>query len=165
MLFYGDDMDIRNFTIQDMPDLIRLNNQVQQQHAKQYPEKFKCSTDPDKVSEFFKKLINCNSNKILVVSKQQTLLGYLWYEIQDKPENTFTYSIKRIYIHHVSVDRTVRRSGIATKLFNRVIQQAKLVDAIEVGLDTWNLNKDAQSFFEKQGFDAERVVYSKKLGR
>lgn len=155
-------MNIRNAINADLPELLRLNDQAQKQHAEQYPEKFKYPANAEEVKEFLKGLIGSDSNEIMVIFSEKRLIGYLWYEIQEKPENAFKNSLKRFYIHHVCVDENSRRCGAATTLFEWTITKAQSVSIDEIGLDTWLLNKEAQSFFEHQGFEQEKIIYSKK---
>lgn len=156
-------MNIRNATDADLPEILRLNDQVQKQHADQYPGKFKYPTVTQEMEEFFGRILDSDSNKIIVILKEHKLIGYLWYEIQEKPENAFKNGLKRFYIHHVGVDKESRRSGAATSLFEWVVAKAQAASIDEIGLDTWLLNKEAQSFFEHQGFKREKIIYSKNI--
>ncbi len=156
-------MNIRDATDADLPELLRLNDQVQKQHADQYPEKFKYPAMDQEVEEFFKGILDSDSDKVIVILKEKKLIGYLWYEIQERPENALKNGLKRFYIHHVGVDKGSRRSGAATALFKWIITKAQAASIDEIGLDTWQLNKEAQIFFEHQGFEQEKIIYSKKI--
>lgn len=158
-------MNIRTATDTDLPELLRLNDQVQKQHADQYPEKFKYPTVSQEIEDFYRGLLNSDSNQIVVILKAQKLVGYLWYERQEKPENAFKNSLRRFYIHHIGVDKDSRRSGAATALFEWIITKAQSESIDEIGLDTWFLNEEAQRFFEHQGFEREKIIYSKKVKR
>lgn len=156
-------MNIRIATNADLVDLARLNDQIQRQHAGQYPDVFKYPANSEKVKEFFARLIEDDANVVLVASDETGVYAYLYYEIQRTPENIFKYSKSRYYIHQVLVDSSVRRSGTASALFEDVEMRARSEGIVHIGLDTWMLNKNAHNFFEREGFMVDRLVFSKTL--
>ena len=156
-------MSIRPATTNDLPDLVRLNDQIQLQHVEQYPSEFKYPVEPHLVSEFFAMLVSSTSNEVIVAFDDENVLGYLWYETQEKAESPFKHAKLRFYIHHVCVDSRVRRGGVASALFDRVEQEARIASIAEIALDTWSMNKEGQDFFARQGFERIRLIYSKKL--
>ena len=156
-------MKIRAATRSDLEDLVRLNDQIQWQHANQYPHEFKYPADKEKVAEFFERLIDSDSNTVVVVCDKDQPIAYLYCELQRIPQNTFKFAKSRYYIHHILIDETVRRTGIASALFEWVEEQARGRGVSEIALDTWMLNKEAHEFFERKGFHLTQLLFSKAL--
>lgn len=156
-------MAIRLATTADLADLVRLNDQIQLQHAEQYPHEFKYPADAEGVSNFFADLISGDTDVVIVAFDENGLYAYLWYAIHRIPENAFRYAKSRYYIQHVLVDTAIRRLGTASALFQWVENEAKTNGVTQIALDSWSLNKHAHEFFERQGFEKEQLVFSKKL--
>ena len=84
-------------------------------------------------------------------------VGYLWAQIQELPETPFTYSRKKIYIHHVSVDERHRRKGIGITLINEAKKLSTEMDIKDITFTTWVFNKEANDFFQSQGFEIDNI--------
>jgi ribosomal protein S18 acetylase RimI-like enzyme len=148
----------------DLPGLLRLVDQIQQQHAERIPEEFLAEPNQDGLRDFLQHKID-NENQVLLVAEQdEALVGYLWCEIQHYAPSLFRPARSQLYIQHVCVDELCRRQGIATALFEQVDICAKNNDISKVGLDTWVGNDAAQAFFRRQGFEMQQLKYSKRLG-
>jgi len=90
-------------------------------------------------------------------------IGYVWFEVQARPETPFRPPRPRIYVHHISVAPEVRRRGTATALLRYVGHRAASDSIGEIALDTWATNLDALQFFGSQGFAEFNVTLRKKL--
>ena len=156
-------MAIRLATTADLGDLVRLNDQIQLQHAEQYRHEFKYPTDAGGVSNFFCDLVSSDTDVVIVACDENSIYAYLWYEIHRIPENAFKYAKTRYYIQHVLVDSAIRRLGTASALFQWVENEAKINGVMQIALDSWSLNKHAHEFFERQGFEKTQLLFSKKL--
>jgi len=73
---------IRDATTLDLPRIVDLNEQIQQQHAAAHPGDFVYPTDRKEVSEFFAKILNDESQKVVLATSEGEAVAYLWYEIQ-----------------------------------------------------------------------------------
>ena len=155
---------IRDATTLDLPRIVDLNEDIQRQHAAAYPSDFLYPTDPKDVSDFFEKLVNDDSQKMLLATFRDETVAYLWYEIQRLRPNPFKQSIDRQFVHHVFVRSAYRRQGVAKLLFEHVQAAAMSGGHNEIVLDTWVVNTDAQAFFASQGFEAYRIFFRKKPG-
>lgn len=153
---------IRDATTLDLPRITDLNEQIQRQHAAALPNDFLYPADRKGVSDFFEKLLNDESQKIILATSGEKTVAYLWYEIQRSHPALFTQSKDRLFVHHIFVCSTFRRQGAAKLLFEHV-QAAAISDGHnEIALDTWAVNNEAQAFFESQGFEVYRLLFRKK---
>lgn len=70
---------------------------------------------------------------------------------------------RRGYIHHTSVNDTVRKQGIGTALVNTAIEALKEQGINKVALVAFRTNKLGNSFWESQGFvERTDLVYRNK---
>jgi len=153
---------IRDATALDLPRIIDLSEQIQRQHAAALPNDFLYPADRKDVSDFFEKLLNDESQNILLATSEDKAIAYLWYEIQRSHPTLFTQSKNRLFVHHIFVCSTFRRQGAAKQLFEHVQAAAISGGVNEIALDTWAVNNDAQAFFASLGFEVYRLLFRKK---
>ena len=147
----------------DLEALIQPNHVVQSLHAALYPGDFTQMVDPCAVRLFFAARLTGPKSAIGIAEADRAPVGYVWFEVQTRPETPFTPPRHRIYVHHIAVAPEARRCGIATALMRYVEHRAASEGIDEIALDTWAANVDAQHFFDSQGFAVFNVVLRKKL--
>jgi ribosomal protein S18 acetylase RimI-like enzyme len=147
----------------DLDALIQLNQVVQRLHVALYPGDFTQAVDPSAVRAFFAARLTAPKSAIGIAEADHVPVGYVWFEVQARPETPFTPLRSRIYVHHIAVAPEARRRGIATALMRHVERRAASEGINEVAVDTWAANLHAQHFFGSQGFAAFNVVLRKKL--
>jgi ribosomal protein S18 acetylase RimI-like enzyme len=156
-------VNVRNASVTDLGVIIWLNQVVQNLHAALYPEDFKEVADPSAVGVFFAGRLTDPNCALGIAEADGVPVGYVWFELQVRPETPFTPSRRRIYVHHVSVAPEARRRGIATALFHFVEQRAASENIREIALHAWAANLDAQHFFGSLGFVPLRMGLRKSL--
>jgi len=158
-------VEVRAASETDFAALIRLNQVVQRLHAELYPGDFKREVDPSAMMTFFAARLADPKSAIGIAKADCVPVGYVWFEVQARPETSLTPPRPRIYVHHISVAPEARRRGIAAALMRYVEHRAASEGIDEIALDTWADNLDAQHFFRSQGFAVFNVVLRKKLTR
>ena len=153
---------IRNAVDADLDPLIRLNKQVQELHAQVYPADFKSLTDEGEVRDFLASVIRRTDHTILLAQVDGAVVGYAWFEIQDRPQTPFTWPRKRVFLHHICVDSGHRRLGVGAALITRVEERALAGGIGEFALDMWLLNDTAQAFFKSCGLQTYRLFLRKQ---
>ena len=108
----------------DLDALIQLNHVVQSLHAVLYPGDFTQMVDPCAVRSFFAARLAGPKSAIGIAEADRVPVGYVWFEVQARPETPFTPPRHRIYVHHIAVAPEARRRGIATALMHYVEHQA-----------------------------------------
>ena len=141
--------------------LALLNRDVQRLHAAMEPDVFKSDTDNEEVAAFFAATLALPENHVRVADTPSGPKGYVWFEIQERPETPLKFARRRIYIHHLSVQASARRQGIASALLNHVEGEALTRGIKDVALDAWAANVSARSFFTARGF----APFNLSLGR
>jgi ribosomal protein S18 acetylase RimI-like enzyme len=100
----------------DLDALIQLNRVVQSLHVALYPGDFTPVVEPPAVSAFFAAQLASPTSVIGIAQADRVPVGYVWFEVQARPETPFTPPRSRIYVHHIAVAPEARRRGIATAL-------------------------------------------------
>ena len=155
-------MKIIKATKNNIQDIIFLNSFVQKIHANNYPDLFKSLPDDNDITSFYNEILDKEENYILLAVKGDKAIGYLWAELQQKPENPFKYEQKQVYIHQIAVDEESRGHGTGYALLSKLESIAKQNGITNFALDSWIFNKDAHSFFEQLGFTTYKINMWKK---
>lgn len=153
----------RNAVDADLGALIRLNAQVQTLHAQAHPADFKSITDAGEVRDFFASVMRQADHTILVAEVEGAVVGYAWFEIQERPQTPFTWAKKKVFLHHIGVDSGHRRLGVGSALITQVEERARAAGIGEVALDMWSLNDTAQAFFKACGMQTYRLFLRKQI--
>jgi ribosomal protein S18 acetylase RimI-like enzyme len=157
-------LSIRSATAADLDALVRLNRVVQSLHATLYPRDFKSDVDSSAVTEFFAGRL-ANPNMVIAIAETDNEpVGYVLFEIQLRPETTFSPARPRIYVHHVCVKHDERRQGVGKALFGHVEERAAKESIPEMALDSWIANSEAREFFAAMGFVVVNTALRKGLG-
>ena len=157
------DIRVRPATPADLDALIALNAVVQTLHVRLEPDIFKAEVDAVALRAFFADLIGKAATGLLIAERSAEPVGYLWYDLQDRPPTVLTHARRRIYVHHVAVCETMRRSGVATALLRAVAGEATARNVDCLVLDAWTRNTEALRFFQACGFQPFKIVLAKAL--
>jgi ribosomal protein S18 acetylase RimI-like enzyme len=79
-------------------------------------------------------------------------VGYLHYEIVDKPQSEYLLAQKYVHVHALSIKAEHRRKGYGEQLLEYVIQFAQAQGIPGVRLEVWAFNEGAQAFYRRRGF-------------
>jgi ribosomal protein S18 acetylase RimI-like enzyme len=156
---------IANATQADIPDILRLNLEVQSLHASLAPQNFLQDCDEQELFEFWRAQLNTPRHKVRLAKMGGGIVGYLWFELQERPKTPFNPPRTRLYIHHIGVAASVRRSGVGEALIAQLHAEARALGVSDLLLDTWAANSSARAFFQKAGFKDLNIVMAKHLGR
>jgi diamine N-acetyltransferase len=156
-------ISVRVASAADIDAIVRLNREVQQLHAELEPSFFKSNVDSEEVAAFFAAKLALSENHIRLADCGDGPNGYVWFEVQERPETPLTLARKCIYIHHLSVQGRARRHGIASALLRQVEAEALIRGITSIALDTWAANGSARSFFEARGFTPFNLSLGKRL--
>jgi ribosomal protein S18 acetylase RimI-like enzyme len=152
---------IRPATEADAALLTALNGAVQAVHAALLPDEFRRTADTDCAVAFFGALLGRPEQLFRIAEWEGAAAGYLWAELQERPETPFTFARPRLYIHHLSVNADRRRRGVGAALLREAERCAALAGSLEIALDTWSLNAPATAFFAARGYEPFRVMLRK----
>jgi ribosomal protein S18 acetylase RimI-like enzyme len=145
---------VRRATVDDATLIAVLNADVQAVHAAALPWRFK-PLSPDSLphTEAAGWLGN-PEGLVFIAEVAAEPAGYIYAEINRRPETSLTYAFTTIYIHHVSVRAIHRRKGVGTALIVTLRAAGRDLGIDALALDVWTFNEDARAFFRRHGFTA-----------
>jgi diamine N-acetyltransferase len=139
-------------TGRDLDDLVRLNLAVHELHVGAEPGYFR-RPDHTEVVGWFRDVLDGGDYHVLVAETDGDVVGYLLYEVIDRPDGTFRRASRTVYVHQLAVEPAARSRGIGRGLLDAARRRAETVGATRVELDTWAFNHDAVTFFRRCGFE------------
>jgi ribosomal protein S18 acetylase RimI-like enzyme len=145
----------------DIPELVRLNGVVQNLHAQLSPEIFRSDWVPSDLEALWADRLNDQNSKIVVATLDGRAVGYIWFQVQTRPQDALHLRRRRVYVHHIVVDESARGRGVGAELLDQVEVGAELSGISNVVLDAWASNSTAQAFFRARGFDPVSVGLGK----
>jgi diamine N-acetyltransferase len=152
-----DALEIRSAAAADIPSLVRLNAQVQAQHAAAYPELFSAPSDADARAHFERVLADMEY-RIRVAVRAGACVGHTVARSERRGPNAFRRAYEVLLLHEICVDSSQRRSGVGAALMSDFQAHAAASRVGTLLLDTWAFNVGAHRFFERQGFSPQRIV-------
>ena len=84
----------------------------------------------------------------MVADINSKIIGMIWFQLKEK-KSKFENKRLQIWIEGIYVKENSRRIGVGKKLLNKVIENAKALDATSIELMVWSFNKTAEKFFYK----------------
>ncbi|MCB0149638.1 MAG: GNAT family N-acetyltransferase, partial [Caldilineaceae bacterium] len=122
-------------------------------HADALPSFFKQPTDLTFPPSRFAELLDNPDTVILLAEIDGEPAGYLYADTSPAMETSSTYSLERVWIHHIGVEPAHQRQGAGTALIEAARQLARARGISTIALATWWFNDRAIRFFEEQGFE------------
>jgi len=143
---------VRKATAVDAEVLSSLNADVQTLHWSALPTRFKPpgphTFPPTAVAE----LLAQPNNIVFIAEVDSLAVGYAYAEVIHCAETSFSYADDLVYLHHISVRPSYRKRGLGLALIDAVRSAANERGITALALDVWAFNKEARSFFRRQGF-------------
>lgn len=156
-------MIIRRAKPEDMPDIVRLLEQVQDIHHKGRPDLFKAGAR--KFTDEQLKDIICDDGRPVFVAEDEakTVRGYVFCIKIQKPDDNILTDIKTIYIDDLCVDAAARGQHIGRQLYEYVLDYAKSEGCYNVTLNVWACNTSAIKFYQSCGLVPQKIGMEKIL--
>ncbi|MBI5093684.1 MAG: GNAT family N-acetyltransferase [Candidatus Hydrogenedentes bacterium] len=151
-------MRVREAVSEDIPDLMRLNAEVQALHIELFPERFK-ETDRTALREWFSALLAEEDTRCLVATSDSDVIGYVTARFVTRPGHVFRNPERYVYVDQICVAKTTRRKGVAKGLFAAVRDLARKAGLTRIALDVWSANTNAKKAFAALGFE----TYNEKM--
>lgn len=142
----------------DYKTIAGLNADVQNLHAKLYPEMFKPFNRIEMENALKNFLLepNCFS---YIVELNNVAIGSAVFFVKEAKENAFHYTIRTLYIDQISVLPQHQKTGAGKMLMQKVEQLARENSIKKIELDHWTANTIAANYFRKNGYK----LYREKL--
>ena len=144
-------MEIRRATSEDLAGVHNLLSQVLEVHAAGRPDIFRSGTRKYTDAELLA-LFEDDSHPVFVaVAVDGDVLGHAFCEVQDYRGSNNWQPIISLYIDDICVDERHRGHGVATALYQHVIDFARELGCHNVTLNVWECNPGARAFYDAMG--------------
>ena len=149
-------MTIRFAQNRDIPGMIDLLQQVGEVHHQIRPDLFRSGAQKYSVSDL-EALLKDPTRPILIADLDGKVAGYAFCILQVTENNPVLCDRKVLYIDDLCVDETIRGMGIATKLYEKVLEYARSIGCQAVTLNVWCGNDNAMKFYENRGLKPQKI--------
>ena len=149
-------MTIRFAQNRDIPGMIDLLQQVGEVHHQIRPDLFRSGAQKYSVSDL-EALLKDPARPILIADLDGKVAGYAFCILQVTENNPVLCDRKVLYIDDLCVDETIRGMGIATKLYEKVLEYARSIGCQAVTLNVWCGNDNAIKFYENRGLKPQKI--------
>lgn len=139
----------------------KLFLQLHNIHAKSYPDYYNELSqfiDEDEFDEFI-----MNKSRIITLAKySDEILGLIWAEIKEKPENKYMKARKELWLEGIVVDEKHRNLGIGKLLIENLIEKGREQGFDSIELMVWSKNDEALKLY-KRYFEERATIMSHPL--
>lgn len=148
---------IRPAAERDIPDLVRLLEQVELVHHHGRPDIFKCGGRKYTDDQLRAILADPHTPVLAAVDEQDRVKGYAFCIFKQFLNDNILTDIKTLYIDDLCVDETCRGQHIGRTLYDAVLDFARANGCYNVTLNVWSCNASAMRFYEKCGLKPQKV--------
>lgn len=148
---------IRPAAERDIPDLVRLLEQVELVHHHGRPDIFKCGGRKYTDDQLRAILADPHTPVLAAVDEQDRVKGYAFCIFKQFLNDNILTDIKTLYIDDLCVDETCRGQHIGRTLYDAVLAFARANGCYNVTLNVWSCNASAMRFYEKCGLKPQKV--------
>lgn len=138
-------------------DISRLLKQVLMVHHNGRPDLFRADTRKYSDADLEGILQDPERPVFVAVDEQERVLGYAFCVYDIHPDDPILTDIRTLYIDDICVDEQHRREGIASQLYEYVLQYAGRNGFERVTLNVWRCNPGAIKFYEHCGMVPYKV--------
>ena len=155
-------MEIRRAESRDIPGMIELLKQVGGVHHDIRPDIFRDQAIKYTPEEL-EVILRDETKPIFICDEDDFVAGYCFCVLKAfRNHETFTDRTE-FYIDDLCVDEGRRNQGIATALFDHVVDYARRHRYDAVTLNVWCGNDGAMKFYEKAGLKPRNILMEMKL--
>ena len=149
-------MNIRFANTADISGMIELLKQVGEVHHVIRPDLFRAGAQKyDEAA--LEALLADPTRPILIAELEGAVAGYAFCILQETKNDPVLCDRKVLYIDDLCVDENIRGKGIATALYEKVLEYAKSLGCHAVTLNVWCGNDSAMRFYEKCGLKPQKI--------
>ena len=131
--------------------LADLNRDVQELHARDYPDLFKLY-DKTASRSFFDGALSKGEWDHFVAYAEGRPLGFIQIEQRNILDHPFRRDCRLLYIHQICVLQKFEGMGVGKALINHVKAMADNLKIRRIELDVWAQNERSNRFYKGVGF-------------
>ena len=149
-------LHIRHAAERDIPDLVRLLEQVELVHHHGRPDLFKCGGRKYTDEQLRTILADPHTPVLAACGEDDRVRGYAFCIFKQFVDDNIMTDVKTLYIDDLCVDETCRGQHIGRTLYDAVLAFARNA-CYNVTLNVWSCNASAMRFYEKCGLKPQKV--------
>ncbi len=146
----------------DIAIITRINEVVQDLHAREYPNYFKPFDYPEVYRAMQEALAKENWHAYVAFAGEKPA-GFVLFYIRDYKENPYRYSYRAVHVDQICVLNEFQRGGVGSCLMEAVERFAQENSVDQIELSYWEMNSQAAEFYRKKGFKAQVSFVVKSL--
>ncbi len=150
-------LHIRHAAERDIPDLVRLLEQVELIHHYGRPDLFKCGGRKYTDAQLLAILADPHTPILVACGEDDRVRGYAFCIFKQFVDDNILTDVKTLYIDDLCVDETCRGQHIGRTLYDAVLAFARENGCYNVTLNVWSCNESAMRFYEKCGLKPQKV--------
>ena len=107
-----------------------------------------------------------SENTIIIAENNSEVMGFIWFNVTHKCFYGLDYGNlenQYMFISYIWVIEAYRNKGIASKLYDKVIDIAKEKNIKKIWIDIYMSNEKSIHFHNKLGFKQQITLYSKDI--
>lgn len=151
------DIRVRPAAEGDMPDLVRLLEQVELVHHHGRPDIFKCGGRKYTDNQLRAILADPHTPVLVAVDGDNRVFGYAFCIFKQFADDNILTDIKTLYLDDLCVDEICRGQHIGSTLYDAVLELARQSGCYNVTLNVWSCNPSAMAFYEARGMRPQKV--------
>lgn len=158
-------MLIRRAQSQDIPEILRLLEQVLAVHVEGRPDLFQAGSTkytPQELEEILVKQVVWVAQDDGAVPGD-TLTGYLIGWLEKTPDSPQLIPHTSFFVDDLCVDEAARGKHVGQALMEAALAYARNKDCYTITLHCWNLNDHAAGFYEHLGMKPQVTTYELRV--
>jgi len=155
-------MEIRLATVNEIPGMIDLLQQVGEVHHQIRPDLFRAGAQKYNESDL-EEVLKDPHRPIFAALEDGKLLGYCFCMVEEVKGDPVLCDVKSLYIDDLCVDETCRGQGVASKLYAHVCDYARGIGCRSITLNVWCGNDNAMHFYESRGMKPRKIYMEASL--
>ncbi len=141
----------------DMDRIMVLLDQVLNVHHQGRPDLFKAHGSKYRREELLDLIQNDRRPIYVAADETDTVLGYAFCVLEQVRDSSALQDRRSLYVDDLCVDQALRGRGLGGVLLDHVRSEARRMGCQSVTLNVWAKNESARRFYEKQGFQVQKI--------
>jgi len=156
-------IEIKNATVKDLNDILRLNFELFKKERQEYDKLLDMNWTYTEGKKYFLSRITKKDGFVIVAKYKKKSIGYLCGGVR-KME---AYRIQKKYaeLENMFLEKKFRGQGLGTKLAQKFFDWCRENKIERVSVSTSFMNNESVRFYEKLGFKGYTIILEMKLSQ
>jgi len=155
------DIRIRTARSDDYEALCEVFEEGDSLHRDALPQVFRTPKGPVRARQYIERILDDENAALFVAEHGDRVVGAVHIFLREAPDIPIMVPRRYAVIDNIVVRQSVRRHGVGRALLRQAHRWAREAGAKQVELNVWEFNREAITFYEKQGYTtASRRMWS-----